>query len=183
MPFIGGFRTTSLFARSGRQLQIVQLPATPDGVTTYICRGGINIVTQSAKSGTIDIEADEAVIWRGPDPEKGEPSIGPNGETWVDDARQPMEVYLEGNVVVRQDEENSPAKGTSGPSVLRGFITISSPTGCWHPMPKSTCLLRRSWRRSRSSRHASSSFAGRFSCPTGRSSSPMSPRFVPSRRP
>ena len=45
--FIGGFRTTSLFARSGRRLQIVQLPATPDGVNTYICRGGINIVTQT----------------------------------------------------------------------------------------------------------------------------------------
>jgi hypothetical protein len=68
VPFIGGFRTTSLFTRSGRRLQIVELPATPDGVKTYICRGGINIVTQSAKSGTLDIEADEAVIWRGPDP-------------------------------------------------------------------------------------------------------------------
>ncbi len=67
----GTQRTTSLFPRSGRQLQIVQLPATPDGVDTYICRGGINIVTQSPKSGTIDIEADEAVIWRGPDREKG----------------------------------------------------------------------------------------------------------------
>ena len=49
----------------------MQLPATADGVVTYICRGGINLVMKSTKFGTIDIEADEAVIWRGPDREKG----------------------------------------------------------------------------------------------------------------
>ena len=36
---------------------------------------------------------------------------GPNGETWVDDANQPMEVYLEGNVVVRQDQQKFAGKG------------------------------------------------------------------------
>ena len=127
VPFIGGFRTTSLFARSGRRLQIVQLPATPDGVITYICRGGINIVTQSVKSGTIDIEADEAVIWRGPDPKRGEPAIGPDGETFVDDARRPMEVYLEGNVVVRQDQRKFAGKGDQrtvrAPRLYYDFLT------------------------------------------------------------
>jgi hypothetical protein len=127
VPFIGGFRTTSLFTRSGRQLQIVKLPPTPDGSTTWIFRGGINIVSQSAKSGTIDIEADEAVMWRGPDPKKGEPSIGPNGETFVDDARQPMEVYLEGNVVVRQDQRKFAGKGDQktvrAPRLYYDFLT------------------------------------------------------------
>jgi hypothetical protein len=107
----GTQRTTSLFPRSGRQLQIVQLPATADGVVTYICRGGINIVSRSPKFGTVDIEADEAVIWRGPDREKGEPAISPNGETFVDDSSVPMEVYLEGNVVLRQDENKVAGKG------------------------------------------------------------------------
>jgi hypothetical protein len=87
------------------------LPATPDGVVTYICRGGINLVTKSPKFGTIDIEADEAVIWRGPDREKGAPAIGPNGETFVDDSSVPMEVYMEGNVVLRQDENKVAGKG------------------------------------------------------------------------
>lgn len=127
VPIIGGFRTTSLFARSGRQLQILQLPTTAEGVKTYICRGGINIVTRTAKSGTIDIEADEAVIWRGPDRKKGEPSPGPNGETWVDDANQPMEVYLEGNVVVRQDQQKFAGKGDQrtvrAPRLYYDFLT------------------------------------------------------------
>ena len=34
---------------------------------------GINIVTQAPRFGTIDIEADSAIIWRGPSPAKGEP--------------------------------------------------------------------------------------------------------------
>jgi hypothetical protein len=127
VPILGGFRTTSLFTRSGRQLQIQQLPTTPDGVNTYIIRGGINLVTRTAKSGTIDIEADEAVIWRGPDPQKGAPSIGPNGETWVDDSRRPMEVYLEGNVVLRQDENKFAGKGDQrtvrAPRLYYDFLT------------------------------------------------------------
>ena len=57
--------------RSGRQLQFSRTADNPDGVKTYIFRGGINLVTRTAKSGTIDIEADEAVIWRGPDRHKG----------------------------------------------------------------------------------------------------------------
>jgi hypothetical protein len=127
VPFMGNFRTTSLFTRSGRRLQIVELPPTPDGVKTYIFRGGINLVTRTAKSGTIDIEADEAVIWRAPNPNKGEPSIGPNGETWVDDSRQPMEVYLEGNVILRQDENKFAGKGDQrtvrAPRLYYDFLT------------------------------------------------------------
>ena len=91
------------------------------------CRGGINLVTRTPKSGTIDIEADEAVIWRGPDPKKGEPAIGPYGETWVDDSRQPMEVYLEGNVVLRQDENKFAGKGDQrtvrAPRLYYDFLT------------------------------------------------------------
>ena len=69
----GSQRITRISTRSGRPLDSNKLPDTPDGVETWIVRGGINIVTRPPKSGTIDIEADEAVIWRGPDPKKGEP--------------------------------------------------------------------------------------------------------------
>ena len=166
-----------------RQLQIVQLPTTPDGVKTYICRGGINIVSRTAKSGTIDIEADEAVIWRGPDRKQGEPTPGPNGETLVDDANQPMEVYLEGNVVVRQDQQKFAGKGDQRTVRAADCITTFSPSGWSPPMPKWTCSLHRCWHQSRSSRHGSSSFAGRPCCPTGRLSSRTSQRFAPIRRP
>ena len=85
------------------------------------------IVTRAPRFGTIDIEADEAVIWRGPSPKKGEPFVGPNGETWVDDARQPMEVYLEGNVVLRQDENKVAGKGDQrtirAPRLYYDFLT------------------------------------------------------------
>jgi hypothetical protein len=102
----GTQRVTTLVPRSGRQLQVSQLPTTPEGVETYIFRGGINLIVATAKSGTIDIEADEAVIWRGPAPKKGEPVTTPNGEiVWEDDDQRPLECYLEGNVILRQDEQ------------------------------------------------------------------------------
>jgi hypothetical protein len=104
-----------------------KLPTTPDGVETWIIRGGIIMVTQAPRFGLIDIEADEAVIWRGPSPNKGEPAIGPNGELWVDDARQPMEVYLEGNVILRQDENKwagkSDQKTVRAPRLYYDFLT------------------------------------------------------------
>jgi len=123
----GSQRATFLFPRSGRKMEIKLLNKTPEGVETWICRGGINLVTRAPRFGTIDIEADEAVIWRGPSPKKGEPFVGVNGETWVDDARQPMEVYLEGNVVLRQDENKVAGKGDQrtvrAPRLYYDFLT------------------------------------------------------------
>jgi hypothetical protein len=101
----GSQRVTTLVPRSSRPYQVTQLPTTPEGADTYIFRGGIILIVATAKSGTIDIEADEAVIWLGPTPKKGEPVKTPNGEfVWEDDDKRPMEVYLEGNVILRQDE-------------------------------------------------------------------------------
>jgi hypothetical protein len=123
----GTQRLTTLIPRSGRKLEIKKLATTPEGVEIWICRGGINIVTRHPRFGTIDIESDEAVIWRGPGPQKGEPIPGPNGETWVDDARQPMEVYLEGNVVMRQDENKFAGKSDQrtirSPQLFYDFLT------------------------------------------------------------
>ncbi len=59
--------------------------------------------TTSPKFGVVDIEAESAVVWRHPDPKKGEAVYGPNGEL-IESANQPMEVYLEGDVIFRQDE-------------------------------------------------------------------------------
>jgi hypothetical protein len=93
----------------------------------YVCRGGINIVTRAEKFGIIDIEADEAVIWRGPDREKGKAARGPNGEYIEDANKQPMEVYLEGNVVLRQDQNKFAGRGDQrtlrAPRLYYDFLT------------------------------------------------------------
>ncbi len=160
IPILPGTqRITSLFPLSGRQLQVRFLEPTPDGVQTIICRGGINLVAKSPKFGTIDIEADEAVIWRGPNRAKGQPVQMPMGETWVDDDKQPMEVYLEGNVVLRQDENKWAGKGDQrtirAPRVYYDFLTdrVLAPDAEVAVYAPGSCS------RSRSSRPGSSSFA------------------------
>jgi hypothetical protein len=128
IPILPGTqRITSLFPLSGRVLQLKALPVTPDGVQTFICRGGINLVAKSPRFGVIDIEADEAVIWRGPKRTPGQPMQGEFGQTWIDDDKQPMEIYLEGNVVLRQDENKWAGKGDQrtirAPRLYYDFLT------------------------------------------------------------
>ena len=106
----GSQRVTSIFPRSGRKVDIQFLPEQPDGTRVVIYRGGVNIVTKTPKQGIVDIESESAVIWRHPDPKKGEEVRGPNGEL-IENANQPMEVYLEGNVILRQDEKKIAGKG------------------------------------------------------------------------
>jgi len=122
----GTQRLTRIVSRSGRPLEIRTLPKTPEGVETWICRGGINIVTSAPRMGTVDIEADSAVIWRAPPP-KGVPVKAPFGELIVEDASQPMEVYLEGNVILRQDENKfagrSDQRTVRAPQMYYDFMT------------------------------------------------------------
>jgi hypothetical protein len=128
LPITPGTQRITTFDRRGsRSLDFKMIGKLPDGTEVWICRGGVNIITRADKLGIIDIEADEAVIWRGPSPEKGEPIQGPNGE-WIDDAnKQPMEVYLEGNVIIRQDQRKWAGKGDQrtlrAPRVYYNFLT------------------------------------------------------------
>jgi beta-lactamase regulating signal transducer with metallopeptidase domain len=96
-------RATSLFALDTRRVEITQYPTTPDGVATYRCRGGIEIISESSKFGVVSLEADEAVIKRVKRSSDKEPIAGPRGETWFEEADVPMEVHLKGNAVVRQE--------------------------------------------------------------------------------
>jgi len=105
----GSRRITSIYPRSGRKPDVTFLPEQPDGTRVVIYRGGINMVTKTPQRGVVDIEAESAVVWRHPDPEKGAEVHGPNGEL-IENANQPMEVYLEGNVIFRQDENKSAGK-------------------------------------------------------------------------
>lgn len=100
----GSVRVTSIYPRSGGpDFKIEFLPTTPEGVQIVVIRGGVNIVSNSpAPTGTVDLSADSAIIWRQTDP-KYKSSVGPNGET-VDPLHVPMEIYLEGHVLVQQDQ-------------------------------------------------------------------------------
>ena len=105
----GSRRVTNIFPRSGRKPDVIFLPEQPDGTRVVIYRGGINMVTKTPQFGVVDIEAESAVVWRHPDPKKGAEVYGPNGEL-IENANRPMEVYLEGNVIFRQDENKSAGK-------------------------------------------------------------------------
>ena len=105
----GSQRVTNIFPRSGRKPDVTFLPEQPDGTRVVIYRGGINMVTKTPQNGVVDLEAESVVVWRHPDPKKGEEVYGPNGEL-IENANRPMEVYLEGNVIFRQDENKVAGK-------------------------------------------------------------------------
>ena len=87
-------RSVSLFALDTRRLEIQEYPIGPDGAKTYRCRGGLEILCKSPKFGTVSLEADEALIKRVKPKSDKEPIVGPNGETWFEEADVPMEVHL-----------------------------------------------------------------------------------------
>jgi hypothetical protein len=124
----GSQRITFIQSRGGTPLDFQQIGTAPDGTEVYMIRNGVNIVvTSPGKFGTVDVEADQAVIWHSPDPKTGESRRGPNGE-FIDDANsQPFEVYLEGHVVVRQDQRKWAGRGDQrtlrAPRVYYNFLT------------------------------------------------------------
>jgi hypothetical protein len=107
----GSQRATSLFPRNAQRLQIRQVPGAMPGVVTYVCQGGIRIVSKSPGFGSFSMEADEAVIVRYLHNRKGKTVAGPDGETWVEEDELPMEVHMKGDVIFRQDEAKIAAKG------------------------------------------------------------------------
>ena len=112
VPIIpGSQRVTFIDPRSGRALDIHKVATTPEGLEVYVIRNGVRIIADApGKFGIIDIEADQAVIWRGPSPRRARP-CGPNGEYIEDANTHPMEVYLEGNVILRQDQRKWAGRG------------------------------------------------------------------------
>ncbi len=116
----------SLFPRDERRLEITLLPRTPEGVFTYICRGGIEIVRKLPR-GTIRIAAEAAEIRCGPQQTTGK--LGPNGEIWVKDKELPIKVCAKGNVVVHQDEDEDEVgrkgdrRNISAPQLEYDFVT------------------------------------------------------------
>jgi hypothetical protein len=105
----GTQRVVSFFPRSNRRGDVTETDQ-PDGTKVIVYRGGLNIIVTTPQWGIVDIESESAVVWRHPDPQPGESRRGPNGEL-IEKASQPMEVYLEGNVILRQDENKIAGKG------------------------------------------------------------------------
>jgi hypothetical protein len=106
-----GQRATSLFPRGSQRLQITQLPQTIEGLVTITFRGGIRIVSRSTAFGTVNMEANEAVIMRNLYRRNGETQAGSNGETWVEEDELPMTVQLKGDVIFHPDQGKIAGKG------------------------------------------------------------------------
>ncbi len=98
----GTARVTSIYGKSGPNFQIQSIGESSDGTQIIQIVGGVNVVTEAPNLGIVDLEADSAIIWRKPKPDGPSPRVGPDGEV-IDKADDPMEIYLEGHVVFRQD--------------------------------------------------------------------------------
>ncbi len=105
----GTYRITSVYPLNGTRMFYDRLPIA-NGLDMTVIRGGVQLVTESPQFGVIDIQADSIIIWRKVDPKGKGIRVGPNGEQ-IEDSKTPMEMYLEGNVIVRQDERKVAGNG------------------------------------------------------------------------
>jgi len=110
LPFLAGSqRVTMIYPRNGGDQFNVQSLGVIDGRQTVRYVGGVNIVTDSPQTGTVDIVADSVILWRRVTPDGKPVVVGPNGEQ-IEDPGQPLEFYLEGHVILRQDERKAAGK-------------------------------------------------------------------------
>jgi hypothetical protein len=83
----------------------VRLAEDGSGMATVVIRGGVNLTAEVPGRGTLDVSADSAVIWT---------DLGGNSRgagRLEQRADTPMEVYLEGHVVFRQDSRQVAGDG------------------------------------------------------------------------
>ena len=101
----------------GPNFQFDQFEFKP-GEVTFVLRGGVNVVTDMPKSGpvgsagykTVDLSADQMVIFT--QKNKKNPNAPMNPITGIQqDADEPLQIYMEGNVRIRQDNREVAGKG------------------------------------------------------------------------
>ncbi len=102
----GSQRVTSIYPRGLGEIQLETLPVQADGTQILIIRNGVNIQTRNTAQGIVDIEADNVVIWLRGGGRQDAPRFDFNNQI-VTNATEPLEFYLEGHVVFRQDELRS----------------------------------------------------------------------------
>ena len=108
VPVLAGSQRGIDIQPRGGQTEIQSLDQLSDGTQVFLIRNGVNITTQTPEQGIIDLEADNVVIWiRG---EKGNPAQLDFNNRIVPKSNQAIEFYLEGNVVVRQDQQRIQGK-------------------------------------------------------------------------
>ncbi len=77
-----------------------------DTEQAIVITGGVNLIIYNLEGiGTVDILTDHMVVWRS----SAEPGQMVQGET-VQSASEPLELYLEGNVIVRQESRTIECK-------------------------------------------------------------------------
>jgi hypothetical protein len=96
-------RITEIHPRGLGEIQFETLPELPDGTQIIIVRNGVNVQMRSKEQGIVDIESDSVVIWRRKEGRQGPARVDFNGQL-VDNNSDPMELYLEGHVILRQDQ-------------------------------------------------------------------------------
>ena len=80
-----------------------------DGTQPITIRNGVNIITRTAEQGIIDLEADNIIIWIKGKNDDAPVKVDFNNRI-VTKSNQRIEFYLEGNVVLRQDEQRIQGK-------------------------------------------------------------------------
>ena len=100
----GSQRVTTIYPRGLGEIQLESLPVQSDGTQIMVIRNGVNIQTRSKEQGIVDIEADSIVIWRRSEGRQGPARLDYNNQ-FIDNNTDPLEFYLEGHVVFRQDQQ------------------------------------------------------------------------------
>jgi len=96
-------RITDIIPRGLGAIDFETLKEQPDGTQIFVIRNGVNVQMRSKEQGVVDIEADNVVIWRRKEGRTGPPRVDFNGQ-FVDNNSDPLELYLEGHVILRQDQ-------------------------------------------------------------------------------
>ena len=107
-------RRIQIRPRSSQPLQFDSeiVPGTEPKEQLYILTGGVNVLVDGLQvpiggrkmpAGVLDISADRVVIWTQADDEDGD--LGPGGTgTFLQSLRSMMQIYMEGNILIRQGE-------------------------------------------------------------------------------
>ena len=103
-------RVIQINPRDSRTKTTVESLTAKDGTTTTVYRGGVNVVAEQPGRGTLELSADSVVVWTHPRQPGG---MGPDaaGGRLEQNGNEPLEMYLEGNVVFRQDKRQVAGNG------------------------------------------------------------------------
>ncbi len=100
---VGSQRITTVIPRGLGAIEAEIQKELPDGTQVIVVRNGVNIQMRSKQQGIVDIEADSVVIWKHKGGRDAPDQVDFNGQL-VDSDGDPLELYLEGHVVLRQDQ-------------------------------------------------------------------------------